>query len=70
MPMLTVATYNVNSIRARLERVLAWLGRAECDVVCLQELKVADDEFPASRSKPRAGTARCTASGRTTGSRS
>ena len=44
--MLTVATYNVNSIRARLERVLAWLGRAECDVVCLQELKVADDEFP------------------------
>ncbi|HEX9053706.1 MAG TPA: exodeoxyribonuclease III [Gemmatimonadales bacterium] len=46
MPMLTVATYNVNSIRARLERVLAWLGRAECDVVCLQELKVADDEFP------------------------
>jgi exodeoxyribonuclease III len=44
--MLTVATYNVNSIRARLERVLAWLGRAACDVVCLQELKVADDEFP------------------------
>ena len=44
--MLTVATYNVNSIRARLDRVLAWLGRAACDVVCLQELKVADDEFP------------------------
>jgi exodeoxyribonuclease-3 len=46
MPALAIATYNVNSIRARLERVLAWLGRAECDVVCLQELKVADDEFP------------------------
>lgn len=46
MPTLTVATYNVNSIRARLDRVLAWLGRAACDVVCLQELKVADDEFP------------------------
>src|SRR5690349_10931157 len=44
--MLTVATYNVNSIRARLDRVLTWLGRAACDVVCLQELKVADDEFP------------------------
>ena len=44
--MLTVATYNVNSIRARLDRVLAWLGRAECDVVCLQKLKVTDDEFP------------------------
>lgn len=46
MPLLTVATYNVNSIRARLDRVLAWLGRSACDVVCLQELKVADDEFP------------------------
>jgi exodeoxyribonuclease-3 len=46
MPLLTVATYNVNSIRARLDRVLAWLGRAAPDVVCLQELKVADDEFP------------------------
>ena len=44
--MPTVATYNVNSIRARLDRVLAWLARAPCDVVCLQELKVADDEFP------------------------
>jgi exodeoxyribonuclease-3 len=44
--MLTVATYNVNSIRARLDRVLGWLERAACDVVCLQELKVADEEFP------------------------
>ncbi len=44
--MLTVATYNVNSIRARVDRVLAWLGRAACDVVCLQELKVTNEEFP------------------------
>jgi exodeoxyribonuclease-3 len=44
--MLTLATYNVNSIRARLDRVMAWLGRAGCDVVCLQELKVADEDFP------------------------
>jgi exodeoxyribonuclease-3 len=44
--MLTLATYNVNSIRARLDRVLAWLGRTSYDVVCLQELKVADEQFP------------------------
>lgn len=44
--MLTIATYNVNSIRARLERLLAWLAREPADVVCLQEVKVADDEFP------------------------
>jgi len=47
--MLALATYNVNSIRARLDRVLAWLGRTSYDVVCLQELKVADDQFPCDR---------------------
>jgi exodeoxyribonuclease-3 len=41
-----IATWNVNSIRIRLPRLLDWLGRAEPDVVCLQELKVADDQFP------------------------
>ncbi len=45
MPM-KLATYNVNSIRARFDRLVAWLGREQPDVVCLQELKVADDEFP------------------------
>jgi exodeoxyribonuclease-3 len=44
--MLTLATYNVNSIRARLDRVVAWLGRTAYDVVCLQELKVTDEQFP------------------------
>jgi len=44
--MLTLATYNVNSIRVRLDRVLAWLGRNSYDVVCLQELKIPDEQFP------------------------
>ena len=44
--MLTLATYNVNSIRARLDRVVAWLGRNPYDVVCLQELKVTGEQFP------------------------
>jgi exodeoxyribonuclease-3 len=43
---MKIATWNVNSIRARLDRLLGWLGRATPDVVCLQELKVPDEEFP------------------------
>lgn len=43
---MKIATYNVNSVRARLARLLSWLGRERPDVVCLQELKVSDDEFP------------------------
>ncbi len=45
---LRVATWNVNSVRARLARVLAWLERQRPDVVCLQETKVVDDDFPAA----------------------
>lgn len=43
---MKIATWNVNSIRARLTRLVDWLAKAAPDVVCLQELKVADDEFP------------------------
>ncbi len=43
---MRLATWNVNSIRARLPRLLDWLGRTAADVVCLQEVKVAEDEFP------------------------
>jgi exodeoxyribonuclease-3 len=42
-----IATWNVNSVRARLDRVLGWLARAQPDVVCLQELKVTTADFPA-----------------------
>ncbi len=44
--MLTIATWNVNSVRARLERLLAWLEKTAPDVVCLQELKTTDADFP------------------------
>ena len=43
---MKLITWNVNSIRARLERVVALLERHRPDVLCLQELKVADDAFP------------------------
>jgi exodeoxyribonuclease-3 len=43
---LLLATWNVNSIRARLDRLVAFLDRSAPDVVCLQELKVPDGDFP------------------------
>jgi exodeoxyribonuclease-3 len=43
---LTLVTWNVNSLRARLESVQRWLQEYHPDVVCLQETKVADDQFP------------------------
>lgn len=43
---MKIATWNVNSIRARLDRVLAWLESRRPDIVCLQETKVVDDDFP------------------------
>lgn len=44
---MIVATWNVNSIRARLPRVLTWLEERSPDVVCLQETKCRDEQFPA-----------------------
>lgn len=43
---MKIATYNVNSIRKRLPLVLAWLERHRPDVMCLQETKVPDADFP------------------------
>lgn len=45
-PTFKVASWNVNSIRARLEQVLRWLKDHEADVLAVQETKVPDDEFP------------------------
>ena len=44
--MLRIATWNVNSLRVRLECLLPWLVQDGPDVVCLQETKVTDDLFP------------------------
>ncbi len=43
---MKLATWNVNSIRARLTRLLRWLTTHQPDVLCLQELKVTEDQFP------------------------
>jgi exodeoxyribonuclease-3 len=42
-----VATWNVNSVKQRLPRLLPWLDQRKPDVVCLQETKLADDPFRA-----------------------
>ncbi|ADX46927.1 exodeoxyribonuclease III Xth [Paracidovorax avenae ATCC 19860] len=44
---MKIATFNVNSIRARLPALLQWLQETRPGVACLQELKCTDDAFPA-----------------------
>ncbi|RBY80966.1 exodeoxyribonuclease III [Geodermatophilus sp. TF02-6] len=46
---MRLATWNVNSIRTRADRVVAWLQRSDVDVLALQETKCRDDQFPESR---------------------
>ncbi|GAB2521511.1 exodeoxyribonuclease III [Nocardia heshunensis] len=43
---MRIATWNVNSIRTRQDRVLAWLDRADIDVLAMQETKCKDEQFP------------------------
>jgi len=43
---MKIATWNVNSLTARLQHVLDWLATNTVDVLCLQELKMTDDKFP------------------------
>jgi exodeoxyribonuclease-3 len=43
---MRIATWNVNSVGARLPRLLAWLASAQPDVLCLQELKCTSEAFP------------------------
>ena len=44
---MRLVTWNVNSLKARQERVEAWLAECQPDVVCMQETKLADTAFPA-----------------------
>lgn len=43
---MRIATWNVNSVRSRIERVAAWTARELPDVLCFQEIKTTDDLFP------------------------
>jgi exodeoxyribonuclease III len=45
-PPIKIATFNINNVNKRLPNLLAWLGAARPDIVCLQELKSTDRAFP------------------------
>jgi exodeoxyribonuclease-3 len=45
---MIIATWNINSIRARIEIAVAWVKEANPDVLCLQEIKCETESFPAS----------------------
>jgi exodeoxyribonuclease-3 len=42
-----IVSWNINSLRRRQDRLLDWLGKTQPDVVCLQETKCTDEQFPA-----------------------
>jgi exodeoxyribonuclease III len=46
LDVVRIATWNVNSVLARMPRLVEWLSSAEPDVVCLQEIKTDSDGFP------------------------
>ncbi len=43
---MLIATWNVNSIRTRLSQIIDWINEVNPDILCLQETKVMDDNFP------------------------
>lgn len=45
---MKIATWNVNSIRRRMPAIVAWLEQHQPDVLCMQETKVQDSDFPAA----------------------
>lgn len=53
MRTISIATFNINSIKARLPNLLAWLDEAKPDIVLLQELKCVDEAFPAMEIEER-----------------
>jgi exonuclease III len=44
---MKIASFNINDINRRLSNLLSWVREDQPDIICLQELKAADTEFPA-----------------------
>ena len=57
--LMRLATWNVNSLTARMPRVTDWIEAHQPDMLCMQETKQADDKFPEDDS-PRSATSRRT----------
>ena len=43
---MRIATWNVNSLKARMDRVLGWIDHAQPDILMMQETKLSDDDAP------------------------
>lgn len=43
---MKIVTWNINGVRARIENLIHWLRESQPDIVCLQEIKTVDDQFP------------------------
>ena len=43
---MLIATWNVNSVRTRLSQIINWINQVNPDILCLQETKVIDNDFP------------------------
>ena len=43
---MLIATWNVNSVRTRLSQIIDWINQVNPDILCLQETKVIDQDFP------------------------
>ncbi|AIA06874.1 exodeoxyribonuclease III [Streptomyces noursei] len=64
---MRIATWNVNSITARLPRLLAWLEQSGTDVLCVQETKCSDEQFPYAELRELGYEAAVNATGRWNG---
>ena len=64
---MRIATWNVNSITARLPRLLAWLESSGPDVLCVQETKCTEEQFPADQLRELGYEAAVNANGRWNG---
>jgi exonuclease III len=51
---MKIATFNINNVNRRLPNLLAWLDAGKPDIVCLQELKAANSQFPEAAIEERA----------------
>ena len=54
---MQLATWNVNSLKMRLQHVLDWLAANPVDFLCLQETKLTDDKFPKDEIETKIGRA-------------
>ncbi|WP_411122305.1 exodeoxyribonuclease III [Streptomyces sp. x-19] len=64
---MRIATWNVNSITARLPRLLTWLEQSGTDVLCVQETKCSDEQFPYAELRELGYEAAVNATGRWNG---